>query len=201
MKEKVKVMKWIYDEALAQQRKQEYDAMVEQENLDRKAHNKKMTKLSYFCGIGIFAFFGIGSWMLWPHLIVNFVCDEQWLAVCVLFLFAGFFTFLVCWLFSENKMGILDESSRIWWKCPSADVLYFEKTEGKNVLSRKINQDGAVYLTLEDEKHFVSTAYAFSLNKEISTAVEEETADLENSLYLIPYVSCPEEKENDEINC
>lgn len=74
--------------------------------------------------------------------------------------------------------------------CYPADVKWYIKTNGCTVLKTEIKEDNfgiCLYATLEDSHGIVVQKDICYLKRVVSTKAEEETVDLPNKKYLVPY--------------
>lgn len=178
-------MKIIYDADKALRCKQEIEAEIDHENSCATKHNSLLTTFT-LCMYGIICaiVFG-GSWLLYSVWLKPLDDVELFMYVLGLLLIAAV---LICfvWLYDYNhQKPLLDYKSRY-----TIQIKYYLAVEGKNILEQSVqtvNKQTILSISLEDENHLVSQAKIYGLEQKVSTAVTEETVDLEKGLYLIPY--------------
>lgn len=185
-------MKIIYDEAKTTARKQQIEQTVQETNF--KIHKKNMIITAIVWSIAIIL--GAAAIVIFYPMITEMLNEGAGnmfhSAMCVLGYVAVPGTF---YLAAEGVVAMATEE-HLYYKYPP-DVEYYIAIQDKNVLKvdfkpAKIAGKVALILTYEDENHIVCTQDVCWLTCKQSTAVTEDTADLENGLYLMPY---NEEKE------
>lgn len=114
-----------------------------------------------------------------------------WIAGIPFILFGVFIVlFEVCdRKFNKNKRIKKIESSAKRRKCEPL-ILYYIATKDFPVLKveKKINNEYVdLYVYVEEENGYVKKNFAGTLKKQFCMSVTEETADINNGLYLIPF--------------
>lgn len=179
-------MKVLFDREKALRHKLEIEAEVDKENAMRQKHDRKVWIIAWLITLAIVLLSAFGGWLLFQEEFRMGFTELNLLS-------AGSYVFL-CLLLACIPALVANESlygSLRYDDVYTTDVKYLLETEGKSVLEHKLESESnrypALYVVTEDGCHFVRTSCACCLRKEVSTAVEEETADLEKGLLLVPY--------------
>lgn len=172
----------IYDAEKARKRKEEEDLRVEELNKADKKKAKILCPLSITSALLTIIAAGLTIFCCTCLFELNIIFVSICLLSTVLFGLAFMWTYSTC-----------EDCSEPWPLSYSHDAEYYIITSEKKIINQELNCDKeylqpyALILTLENEKHEVSTE-RFPLSKKIfRTDITEDLVDIENSIWYAPY--------------